>query len=179
MKPTKRVVQFYSKSADRDDLNGITDWRKKLSNFWPSEIIYKGEIYPSVEHAFAAAKYTFAQGGDIPDLRELSGGDLKRAHGRRGMKSRGFVLDMHAWDAAKVSIMWSLLVQRLTHDKEFRTILESLSNTYILHFERSGPRSFWGGVYRNEVIEGQNVLGKMMMELSGMAIASSVLISLT
>lgn len=178
MKPTKTVVQFYSKSKDKDNLNGITNWRKKLSNFWPSEIIYEGETYPSVEHAFAAAKYTFAQGGDIPDLRELSGGDLKRAHGRRGMKSRGFVLDMHAWDAAKVSIMWSLLMQRLTRDEEFRTILGNLSNTYILHFERSGPRSFWGGVYRNEVIEGQNMLGKMMMELSGMAIASNVLCSL-
>ena len=61
-----RVVQFYSKSADDDDISlGVPSWRKVLSNFHPVVIEVQGKRYPSVEHAFHAAK---ARCSDKPAL---------------------------------------------------------------------------------------------------------------
>ena len=66
------VAQFYSKSKAVDDLPVAgavgdaavrtggsrcgADWRRVLSNFHPCEVEVGGRCYPSVEHAFHAAK---------------------------------------------------------------------------------------------------------------------------
>lgn len=178
----QRTVQFYSRSKathEPQEMGGVYNWRKIISNFWDSPVVYEELLYPSVENAFAAAKYKFAEGKDNPpDLRHLSGADLKRAHSRKGMESHGFVLDVSAWDEARINIMWKLLLERLKSDETFRNILTGLQGYRIMHFERSGRRSFWGGVYKNGAIEGHNMLGHMMMELSDIAVASKALCSL-
>jgi len=74
---TGATAVFYSKSKDIDDLGlGRADWRKVLSNFHPVELNVDGRRYPSVEHAFHAAKARcssnpsaaahFEVGGSVP-----------------------------------------------------------------------------------------------------------------
>ena len=53
----RRVLQFFSKSKDQDDLDiGVNDWRKILSIFSPHIIEIDGEKYPSIGSAHYAAK---------------------------------------------------------------------------------------------------------------------------
>lgn len=176
------VLQFYSKSKDVDDLHlKIPNWRKILSNFYmhPIRITYEDGIertYPSVEHAFQAAKYLFASkctemasdfevGGTIKTSLEA-----KSAGGRAGMTKRGCVLDASLWASHSDKIMRDLLHARWEQDETFRTILMATKGTYLAHFERTGTKSYWGstvkstGPNKNEV-NGTNKLGVMMMDL--------------
>jgi hypothetical protein len=66
--------------------------------------------------------------------------------------------------------MFSALVGRARTDSDFaRVLLEARSQRVtLLHFERSGARSYWGGSLRKEdgQPQGRNRLGDMLMGLS-------------
>lgn len=184
------VVKFYSKSAQTGlVLADEKNWRQYLSNFTLSPVEYDGIMFPSVEHAFAHCKYDAADelanasrpdfscnasrnarkvgqlvGGDLK-VGQLVGGDLKRAHGRKGMEKNGFKLDVEHWNEVRVSCLQEILNSRFESDPRFRRILRAAfrGNYYLLHVERSGPKSFWGGSDKSGAVLGQNQLGKMLM----------------
>ena len=169
------VVKFYSKSAQTGlVLADEENWRRYLSNFTLSPVEYGGIMFPSVEHAFAHCKYELADelaDASRPDFscnasrNQLVGGDLKRAHGRKGMKKNGFKLDVKHWNEVRVSRLQEILNSRFESDARFRRILRAAfrGNYYLLHVERSGPKSFWGGSVKSGAVLGQNQLGKMLM----------------
>lgn len=172
------VVKFYSKSAQTGlVLADEKNWRQYLSNFTLSPVEYDGIMFPSVEHAFAHCKYEEADeladelaNASRPDFSwrkvgQLVGGDLKRAHGRKGMKKNGFKLDVEHWNEVRVSCLQEILNSRFESDPRFRRILRAAfrGNYYLLHVERSGPKSFWGGSDKSGAVLGQNQLGKMLM----------------
>lgn len=92
---------------------------------------------------------------------------VKGSSGKGKMKKAGYALDVGAWDVAKVAVMEHLLRARWVSDPAFRSILIASQGKYLLHFERTGIKSFWGGSIdkKSGEIKGQNILGKMMMKL--------------
>eukprot|EP00041_Stephanoeca_diplocostata_P024319 m.613055 g.613055 ORF g.613055 m.613055 type:complete len:288 (-) comp22500_c2_seq17:929-1792(-) len=188
----KRVCIFFSGSKNVDDLlpGELHDWRKRLSNFHKIEasdafptagICVGGSIYPSIEHAFqgekfrrcstpkstalAAAKF-FEMDGCIG---KASSQQAKKCGGRQGMQDLGCTLNIDAWGKVSCAVMRECLASRWQRDATFRRILLETKRQGItlVHHERSGAKSFWGGSYKGGAagVKGENMLGKMMMEL--------------
>ena len=77
----KDIYTFFSRSSSKNkpvSMGGIVNWRRKLSNFWPSSLIINKSdmlsslnkdrlifneniVFPSVEHAFHYAKFAFVK----------------------------------------------------------------------------------------------------------------------
>lgn len=173
------VVQFYSKSKERDDVQGIDkNWRKILSNFCTRELTIDGHTYSSAEHAFHAAKCGCSDNPSVQTEFTVAGKvgnkpeDAKRAGGRKGFKSLGAELDLEKWDRVKRKEMMKILEARWEQHPDFQEVLRALypriknDNWYLLHFERSGKKSEWGGTYSAEAgVKGQNLLGRLLMQL--------------
>ena len=121
-----------------------------LSNFYPSPITYEGIRYPTVEHAFQAAKSLKAS--DKFCIAALSTpGKAKRAG--RGLKLR------EDWEAVKLNVMKYLLILKF-QDKVLKEKLletkgkELVEGNYWLDY-------FWGVCAG----KGQNHLGKLLMQV--------------
>jgi ribA/ribD-fused uncharacterized protein len=121
-----------------------------LSNFYPVRIEMDGEEYPSVEHAYVAAKTldlnirTTIRGFEKPGQAKLFGKKIElRAD----------------WEDVKLSIMHNLLVQKFFH-QHLRTWLIATGDAELIEGNWWGD-TFWGVC--NGV--GQNHLGKMLMRI--------------
>jgi predicted NAD-dependent protein-ADP-ribosyltransferase YbiA (DUF1768 family) len=178
------VLQFFSKSAEADDLGlGVPGWRRVLSNFHPAAVALDGRRYPTAEHAFHAAK---ARCSDRPQLAadfEVGGrvgGDpvaAKRAGGRAGFARRGATLDRSRWGRECDEVQLRVLRQRAAADALFGRILRAVHTRglRLLHFERAGARSYWGGSISRGTGElvGENRLGKLMLQVAAEAAAAA------
>jgi ribA/ribD-fused uncharacterized protein len=130
-----------------DSFQGEYRW---LSNFEPVDIVYEAELYPSVEHAYVAAK-TLDR-----DLRKSiallpTPGAAKRAG--RSLKLRP------DWEMVKLTVMEDLLRQKFQHVR-LRRLLMSTVGIDIVEGNTWGDR-FWGvcdGV-------GENHLGRLIMKI--------------
>lgn len=128
-----------------------------LSNFYPCEVEYEGVIYPTVEHAFQAAK--------TPDLRER---EMIRALPTPGdAKRRGKHVKLRRdWEGVKVGIMTELVrdkFSRPSSDSARPCLGSMLIGTGNAHLEEGntwGDR-FWGTCDGR----GKNILGKILMQV--------------
>lgn len=123
-----------------------------LSNFYPCTVQYEGMSYPSVEHAYQAAKT-----GDMPDRRKIANESSPFKAKRLGSK----VKLKANWDSIKDSVMMSLLKQKFSQSD----LAEALINTgnEILIEGNTWNDKHWGCVYQNGDWVGKNHLGKMLM----------------
>jgi predicted NAD-dependent protein-ADP-ribosyltransferase YbiA (DUF1768 family) len=172
-------LQFFSRSkTDTKMMGGTQDWARYLSNF---ARLPASSQYPTVEAAFGFAKYGVAEEIDpesknakVPDFSAMTDGlQAKRAHGRKGMKEHGFVLKSNKlaqWNQVRVAEMRRILEERWSSDSKFRAILRDVlkSGRGLLHFERSGKKSFWGGCISKKTGEvvGKNTLGLLMLAIA-------------
>lgn len=169
------TVVFFSRSSPCPPLApGLPPtWRQVLSNFWAEPIALDGAVYPSAEHAFHACK---ARCSDRPeraaDLRVggAVGGDpaaAKKAGSRGSYRAAGATLDLDAWNAARDEATAAILAARHDQQPLFRSVLASTRGLTLLHFERAGARSYWGGSLRTDdaQIQGENRLGLLLMAL--------------
>ena len=174
-----RPVLFFSRSRVNNYESFLpSDWKRKLSNFWPCEVSIFGFSFPSVEHAFQASKYICCS--EPRDLRyvnmftrssDFDAAEAKKRGGRKYMTTLGVSLDVKRWNEMALDIMRILLRSRWHHDVEFREILleTQRQGLHLVHFERSGSRSFWGGCISKEdgmSVVGGNVLGKILMQMT-------------
>jgi N-glycosidase YbiA len=121
-----------------------------LSNFWPAIVQYEGQVYPSVEHAYQAAKTTsLVQRMDI--LRAFSPGEAKRL-GRR-------VTIRPNWEHIKTEIMYQLVKTKF-QEPILRSKLLATGNAELIEGNRWNDR-FWG-ICKGT---GQNHLGKILMQV--------------
>ena len=173
------VVKFYSKSADKGDLDAaLGNWRQYLSNFavCPTPIVVDiaavaGQhlspqklTFPSVEHGFHALKYTYTSRADVAlrfqDLHNVPTPlEAKRLGSKKQMKMRyQTALRMSDWNQVRVAVMETLIRARFEQDQRFRDILRAVhaKGWTLVHHERGGDKAFWGNRH--------NALGKILME---------------
>lgn len=121
-----------------------------LSNFWPAEITYEGITYPSVEHAYQAAKTLDKQ--ERVKISKMKAGEAKRAGRKVKLRSD--------WEAIKLSVMRSLVQQKFSrHDKLAKKLIET--GDQELQEGNNWGDKFWGVVGNT----GLNHLGKILMSV--------------
>ena len=128
-----------------------------LSNFFPSPITFEGLEFPSVEHAFQAAK-TNDQDTRIKIRDCTTPGKAKRAGGKKGIIKD---MDLVAWEAKKISVMRELVRLKFLIP-ELREKLIATGDTKIQEGNMWND-TFWGVSLTTG--QGQNWLGRILEEV--------------
>jgi ribA/ribD-fused uncharacterized protein len=127
-----------------------------LSNFHPSPIEYDGETYPTVEHAFQAAKTHNPEHKRI--IREKdTPGKAKRAGSKRGK----LITLRSDWEQVKLGIMEEL-VRRKFQDPGLQAQLEATGDQELQEGNNWND-TFWGVNLKTG--NGQNHLGRILMQI--------------
>lgn len=128
-----------------------------LSNFHPSPIVFEGIEFPTVEHAFQAAK-----SNDPATRRKIAEketpGKAKRAGGRRGIVKD---FDFQAWEVKKIAVMEALCRLKFA-DPQLRALLEATGDQELQEGNNWND-TFWGVSLRTG--NGKNNLGKILMRI--------------
>lgn len=122
-----------------------------LSNFWMEPIVYEGNAYASVEHAFQAAKTL--------DPREQ---DYVAAAPTPGIaKRRGRTVHLRPdWEQVKEKVMLDLLRIKFRHIG-LRAALQGTQLRELVEGNHWGD-TYWGVDHR---LGGQNRLGMLLMQV--------------
>lgn len=125
-----------------------------LSNFYMSPITWQGKVWPSVEHAYQAAKST------DPDVQEQirnlpTPGAAKRAG--KAVKLRG------NWEEVKLRVMLELVLLKFTQSPALADKLLATGNAILVEGNTWGDR-YWG-VCPPHTSNGSNYLGMILMEV--------------
>jgi ribA/ribD-fused uncharacterized protein len=151
------------------------DAMKHLSNFSEHDVEYDGYVYPTVEHAFQALKYSCTEKPELVNaIREQyknkTANEAKSSGSKAGMKKMNVSLNLKCWDNKKDSIMRALIQSKLQRHPEILEILSVVrDNGYTLvHHARTDME--WGAHvnYDDEkhitgIKEGVNKLGEIYM----------------
>jgi len=133
-----------------------------LSNFFlvPGGIILDGTRYPTVEHAYQAAKsldpmHRF-------HIRKCGpSGTAKRMGSPEYMAREGYVL-RHDWELVKLDLMRDFLRQKFRTGTRLAQLLTDTGDAQLVEGNTWGDR-FWGVHFGR----GENHLGRLLMERRG------------
>lgn len=134
-----------------DDILEFREAHEFLSNFWPVAIRFEGQTYPTVEHAFQAAKTD-----DEEERARIRGA---RDPGKAKRLGRAVRL-RRDWEKVKLGIMESLLREKFTAHPDLRELLLATGERRLVEGNTWGD-AFWG-VCRGR---GKNHLGKLLMRV--------------
>jgi len=136
--------------SEQSEISKFSGRYKFLSNFYAVNLYFEGLIYPSVEHAYQAAKARYEP--DKERIRDLSTpGEAKRA---------GRVIFLRPdWEEIKLTVMETLVRSKFRR-KTLRDKLLATGDTELIEGNWWGDK-FWGVC--NGV--GQNHLGKILMKV--------------
>jgi ribA/ribD-fused uncharacterized protein len=167
---------FYSQSkldTHRPFPHIPTDWKRVLSNFYPSPVTLDGITFATAEHAFHGMKILLAASGPTDRalqvlLLDPSPVSAKRCGGRAAYKRQGILLDHAQWDEVRGTVQQRIIIARLRSDPVFRRILRWSASRTLIHYERGtlARPPFWGAFLSKETgaYVGRNVLGTMLMQ---------------
>lgn len=148
---------------DENNICGFFGQFRWLSNFWacPKGILYEGIAFPSVEHAYQAAK--IPKGTRVllkatnqlvgrPDFVNITSGQVKKLGKKVPLPQN--------WNDIKLGIMTELVNIKF-QDIDFRKML---FETGLKHLEE---RNSWHDLYwgTDETGKGENHLGKILMDI--------------
>lgn len=142
----KRRIECKVCAAPILEFQGEYRW---LSNFAPVDIDFRGHVFPSVEHAYVAAK--FGDTALIIPILDMTAGQAKRY-------GRNIVLPKN-WHKDKVAYMTDFLKQKYEQEP-YRSKLIATGGVHIEEGNHWGD-TFWGvcdGI-------GRNILGKTIMNI--------------
>lgn len=139
----------------------ITEFRgkwTKLSNYSIVSIWYKDHMYPSVEHAYQAAKSTDPVIQQM--VRNLATPNLAKKMGKEIQDNPLIYHFRQDFHNVKIGIMYDLLVEKFKQEPE-RTLLLSSGTEKLVEGNWWGDK-FWG---QCPVGDGENHLGKLLMQI--------------
>lgn len=138
-------------------MNKITSFHGQyafLSNFYPSAIFIDGVDYPTVEHAFQAMKTL-----DNAERNRLA---LLPTPGQAKRAGRSVELRQD-WELIKINVMHQCLLSKFAQPC-FRDLLVATAPAQLIEGNTWGDK-YWGCVYIRGAWDGQNNLGKLLMEI--------------
>ncbi len=151
---------------------------RALSTFSPHAVTWESKRYPTVEHAFQAAKYAMSGRADVAALFEVGGtigtqepAVAKREGGKGAFKTRKVLLDVAKWTTESVPIMRGLIQQKVDSHADIYAIVSLLAENHVhtVHYENPGRScQFWGAnmnADRTEILAGNNELGKIYNDI--------------
>ena len=135
-------------------INRFEGVHRFLSNFYGAPVEFEGLSYPSVEHAFVAAK-TLVQSERV---------HIAHIGTAREVKAYGQKLKLRPdWEEVKLPIMEELLHKKFAHDKPLlRQALIDTGDQELIEGNWWGDR-FWGVDLKTN--QGQNHLGMLLMKI--------------
>jgi hypothetical protein len=131
-------------------IQGFFNNYRFLSNFYPSPIVYEGIVYPTVEHAYQAAKTSERL------LKQRIASMATPAEAKRAGKT----LYRVGWHNVSLQIMKDLVRLKFTINSDLKYMLLMTNDAY-LEETKQWHDTFWG------VCEGvgENHLGKILMKI--------------
>lgn len=126
-----------------------------LSNFFPVEIELDGLMYPSLEHAYQAAKTTVL--AERERIRQAGSPGIAKRLGR-AVTLRG------DWNQQRRVIMHELLCQKFLCYPSLRKELAATGDALLVEGNTWGD-TYWGSVLQQGNWIGQNLLGRMLMNI--------------
>lgn len=133
-------------------IDRFVDRYRFLSNFYPAVVTLGGEEYPSVEHAYQAAK-TLDLSKRRMIRRAVTAGDAKKL-------GRNLALLRPDWSTVKLEVMETLVREKFTRHHDLGKLL------LLTGYEELIEGNYWGdtfwGVCKGK---GQNHLGKILMRV--------------
>ena len=122
-----------------------------LSNFYPAPVEFEGILYPTVEHAYQAAKTL--DGVTRRAIANLS------TPGRAKKMGRELTLRPN-WEQIKLAVMLDLLRQKFWGSKRLYDALLATGDSILVEGNTWGD-DFWGDDFRTP--RGNNWLGHLLM----------------
>jgi hypothetical protein len=122
-----------------------------LSNFWPTEVVFENLTFPTVEHAYQAAKtLSLEERHRIASL--ATPGEAKKEGRKLAQRSD--------WEQVKFQVMEECVRYKFTHHPELKAELLATGEAELIEGNDWGDK-IWG-VYQGE---GENRLGKILMKI--------------
>jgi len=130
-----------------------------LSNFYFVEIEYKGDKYPSLEHAYQAAKFKSRRRRE--EIRRLSYPGQTKQYARKYKDEW-----REDWFEVNLEIMESLLRQKFgkAHITCLWRRLVNTGDVKLIEGNTWGD-GFWGMIRSDGKLRGKNHLGKLLMKI--------------
>jgi len=135
-----------------NSINGFFGEYRFLSNYTLAEVIYEGDVYPSTEHAYQAAKSL-----DRKERIPLMKADCTCKWAKH--LGYGMILQKN-WDQIKYEIMFELVRQKFTNHLDLKTKLLATGSAYLEETNTWNDK-YWGVCHGI----GQNNLGKILMKV--------------
>lgn len=121
-----------------------------LSNFYPARVDWAGLMYPTLEHAYQAAKTLDAH--DRHAISRMSSPGEAKRYGRQ-------VKVQPDWHRSKRAVMAELLTRKF-QDETLRAALLATGDRELVEYNTWGD-TYWG-IYNGR---GQNWLGRLLMQV--------------
>lgn len=143
---TQQKIYFYS-------------WKKKyfeFSNFSLHKIVVDGKEYATNEHYFQSVKFLDSEYQEKVRLAETPA-IAKRLGGSRQHQ-------IHSdWNSRRIEVMETCLKAKFTQHSDLKELLLSTKDAILI--EDSPKDNFWGIAKKKDGSLGDNMLGKLLMEL--------------
>lgn len=144
-------------SGKRQGVFGFFEEFRFLSNFWVAEVEFEGDMYPSTEAAYQAAKCV-DKGLRKKFQKKIDGSFMKQG---RYVKRLGRQIEMRRdWDKIKYNVMLDVIRDKFTRHEDLKEMLLLTEDLYLEETNHWGD-TYWGVCQG----KGENNLGKILMKV--------------